>query len=55
MHAFRLHTGNRNGDRTRAEHSTLVAALSRGDPDAAAAAMRTHLGTARRRLPDFAD
>ena len=55
VHAFRLHAGNRSGDRTRAEHSTLVAALSRGDPDAAAAAMRTHLRTARRRLPVFAD
>jgi DNA-binding GntR family transcriptional regulator len=55
LHAFRLHGGNRSGDRTRAEHAQVVDALLRGDQHAAAAAMRSHLCTARHRTPGFAD
>ncbi|HWN33522.1 MAG TPA: GntR family transcriptional regulator [Pseudonocardia sp.] len=51
LHAFRLHGGNRSGDRTRAEHSAVVEALYRGDPEAAERAMRAHLETARHRAP----
>jgi DNA-binding GntR family transcriptional regulator len=53
LHAFRLHGGNRSGDCTRDEHSVIVAALHRGDPHAAAGAMRAHLETARHRSPGF--
>ncbi|MDT7691112.1 MAG: hypothetical protein QOI75_479, partial [Pseudonocardiales bacterium] len=53
LHAFRLHGGNRSGDCTRAEHSVIVEALHRGDPHAAAGAMRAHLETARHRSPGF--
>jgi DNA-binding GntR family transcriptional regulator len=53
LHAFRLHGGNRSGDCTRAEHAVIVEALHRGDPHAAAGAMRAHLETARHRSPGF--
>ena len=53
--SFRLHGGNRSGDRTRAEHAQVVDALLRGDQHAAAAAMRSHLCTARHRTPGFTD
>jgi DNA-binding GntR family transcriptional regulator len=50
LHLFRLRYTTRLGNATIAEHREIAAAVAAGDPDAAYAAMESHLVRARERL-----
>ena len=49
---YRLYHHARQGAATNAEHVAIAEAIARHDPDAAEAAMRTHLHTAMQRIDD---
>jgi DNA-binding FadR family transcriptional regulator len=52
LHMYRLYHHAQQAAATTPEHVTIADAIAAGDPEAAAAAMRTHLHTAMRRLDD---
>jgi DNA-binding GntR family transcriptional regulator len=52
LHMYRLYHHARHAAVTKPEHAAIAAAIAAGDPDAASAAMRTHLETAMRRIDD---
>lgn len=50
LHLFRLYYGGGIATKALREHKTIVAAVRKGDPQEAAAAMRTHIEASRARL-----
>jgi DNA-binding GntR family transcriptional regulator len=52
LHMYRLYNHVRQAAPTSSEHIAIADAVAARDPDAAAAAMRTHLDTAMRRIDD---
>lgn len=55
LHAFRLLPSDHTGEKTLAEHRAIARAIREEDPDAAEAAMRTHLATAYLRFAEKHD
>jgi DNA-binding GntR family transcriptional regulator len=52
LHMYRLYHHAQQAAATKPEHIAIARAIATGDPDGAAAAMRTHLRTAMQRIDD---
>jgi DNA-binding GntR family transcriptional regulator len=50
LHLFRLYYGGGIATKALREHKTIVAAVRKGEPDEAIAAMRSHIEASRARL-----